>query len=106
MTIADRAAPATDTGTIENEIEAYLLKSCRAVGFLCWKFTSPGRAGVPDRVVISPRATVFVEVKRPGERLRRLQQAVKTKMLGAGAAVYVVDSRSAVDALIAELASD
>ncbi|SIO87022.1 VRR-NUC domain-containing protein [Nocardiopsis sp. JB363] len=106
MTIADRAASATDAGTIENEIEAYLLENCRTVGFLCWKFTSPGRAGVPDRVVITPWATVFVEVKRPGGRLRRLQQAIRAKMLRAGAAVYVVDSRSAVDALVAELAAD
>lgn len=104
-TLAERGG-APDTGTIENEIEAYLLESCRAVGFLCWKFTSPGRAGVPDRVVIAPRVTVFVEVKRPGGRLRRLQQTVRAKMLRAGAAVYVVDSRSAVDALVAELAAD
>lgn len=103
MTIADCAGSAT--GTIENEIEAYLLESCRSAGWLCWKFTSPGRAGVPDRVVITPRTTVFVEVKRPGGRLRRLQQAIRTKMLRAGAAVHVVDNRSAVDALVTELAA-
>lgn len=106
MAVADYAVPTKDTGTTESEIENYLLHACRAAGFLCWKFTSPGRAGVPDRVVIAPRATVFVEVKRPGGRLRRLQRAIRAKMLHAGAVVYVVDDQPAVDALVTELAAD
>lgn len=89
---------------LEAEIEAHLLARCRRVGFLCLKFTSPARAGVPDRVVIARAATVFVEVKRPGGRLRRLQQVVIDKMRRAGAEVHVVDTIEGVDELVHELA--
>lgn len=39
---------------IEKDIDQHLVKRCRQAGMLCWKFTSPGRAGVPDRVVMGP----------------------------------------------------
>lgn len=88
---------------IEQDVEAHLLARCRQVGLLCLKFTSPARAGVPDRVVIAPAGTVFVEVKRPGGQLRRLQQVVIEKMRQAGAEVHVVDTIERVDELVDEL---
>lgn len=69
------------------------------------KFTSPGRSGVPDRVVATPLGTVFVETKRPGGKLRRLQEVVIEKMRRAGAEVYVVDSVAGVDELVWLLAT-
>ena len=51
----------------ENEIEAKLVKAVKDVGGVCWKFTSPGTAGVPDRIVLMPSGRIgFVEVKAPG----------------------------------------
>lgn len=90
---------------LEHQIEAHLLARCRQAGFLCLKFTSPARAGVPDRVVIAPAATVFVEVKRPGGELRRLQEVTTEKMRRAGAEVHVVDTAAGVDELVEELAT-
>lgn len=87
------------TALRERRIERLLLDRCRDHGYLCLKFTSPGRPGVPDRVVITPGGTVFVEVKRPGGRLRRLQKETTAKMRRAGAEVHVVDDERAVDAL-------
>lgn len=89
---------------LEHAVEAHLLAQCRRVGLLCLKLTSPARAGVPDRVVIAPEATVFVEVKRPGGRLRRLQEVTVAKMRRAGAVVHVVDTLAGVDELVAGLA--
>lgn len=89
---------------LERDVEAHLLARCRQMGFMCLKFTSPGRAGVPDRVIITPQATVFVEVKRPGTKLRRLQQEVTEKMRRAGAEVHVVDTVAGVDELVERLA--
>ncbi len=86
---------------LEHEIEAHLLVRCREVGFLCMKFTSPGRAGVPDRVVVTPAGTVFVETKRPGGRLRRLQEEVTEKMRRADAEVRGVGTVAGVDELVA-----
>lgn len=83
----------------ERVIEGYLLAQCRAHGFLCLKFVSPARGGVPDRIVIAPRGTVFVEVKRPGGQLRKRQQLTHTKL----AEVLVVDDEPSVDAFITHL---
>ncbi|MFC8125499.1 VRR-NUC domain-containing protein [Streptomyces sp. NPDC057302] len=90
-------------GTRESTIENYLLSQCRAHGILCLKFVSPTRAGVPDRIVVAPRSTVFVEVKCPGGRLRKLQQRTHAKLRRHGAEVHVVDDKPSVDVLIAVL---
>lgn len=87
----------------EKNIESYLLAQCRKHGFLCLKFTSPGRAGVPDRLLVTPAATVFVEVKRPGETPRKQQVVMHHKIRRFGGQVHVVDSETSVDALITHL---
>lgn len=89
--------------TRERTIERHLLRECRRNGFLCLKFVSPARGGVPDRLVITPLATVFVEVKRPGGNLESRQKAVHAKMRRFGAEIHVVDDEPAIDALIAHL---
>ncbi|MCU4298802.1 VRR-NUC domain-containing protein [Brevibacterium permense] len=90
---------------LEHDVEAHLLDRCRQMGFLCMKFTSPGRAGVPDRVVVTPMGTVFIETKRPGGRLSRLQEEIIEKMRRAGAEVHVVDTVAGVDELVEHLAT-
>ncbi|MFI5702615.1 VRR-NUC domain-containing protein [Streptomyces xanthochromogenes] len=80
--------------TRESTIEEYLLNQCRAHGFLCLKFVSPARGGVPDRIV---------EVKRPGGQLRKLQQLTHAKLRRHGAEVHVVDDKPSVDVFIANL---
>ena len=52
----------------EKIIEEKLTKTVKQNGGVCWKFTSPGMAGVPDRIVLMPGGRIaFVEVKAPGE---------------------------------------
>ena len=52
----------------EKSIEEKLVAAVKAVGGVCWKFTSPGTSGVPDRIVLMPSGRIgFVEVKAPGE---------------------------------------
>lgn len=88
---------------LERDVEAHLLARCRQMGFLCMKFTSPGRSGVPDRVVVTPTGTLFVETKRPGGNLRRLQAQVIEKLRRAGAEIHVVDTVAGVDELVERL---
>ena len=88
---------------LESSIERHLIAACQRHGFLCWKFTSPGRTGVPDRVLITPAGTVFVELKRPGGTLRTKQEVVVAAMRRAGGTVYTLDSLAAVDALVKQL---
>lgn len=87
----------------EKTIESYLLERCRSAGLLSLKFTSPARRGVPDRIVIGPRATVFIEIKRPGARARRDQREMHEKMRRHGGWVRVINDQSGVDALLADL---
>lgn len=49
----------------EHAIEQHLKKAVEAIGGLCWKFTSPGTAGVPDRICIHRGRVIFVELKAP-----------------------------------------
>lgn len=93
----------SDQAPLELVVETHLLRQCRNFGFLCWKYVSPARDGVPDRVVITKATTCFVEVKRPGEKLRPLQEETAARMRRAGAQVYVVDSLAQVDQLVAHL---
>lgn len=61
----------------EPELERMFKREVEKVDGLCYKFVSPGNAGVPDRAVIFPTGLVFFcELKRPGERLRPLQRKV------------------------------
>ena len=59
---------------LERELEKEVTNYARKVGILSFKFTSPGRRGVPDRILIGPGGTVFLELKREGEKPTKLQR--------------------------------
>lgn len=89
----------------ERVIETYLLDACKRRGILCYKFTSPGHIGVPDRVLIGLDAdaqpvTIWVECKRPGGKPRASQLHCHAEMARHGARVAVVDTKSGVDQLL------
>lgn len=89
--------------TPEGKIEHYLKTKCKKQGFLCYKFTAPSNAGVPDRIVIGNGKTIFVELKAPGEKPRPLQLAVHKLMKQRGALVYVIDNKKGVDDFIKDV---
>jgi hypothetical protein len=85
----------------ERGIENHLKQSVTRVGGLYLKFTSPGNNGVPDRVVIFPGGTVyFVELKRPGGKPRKIQQACMRRMRHTRAHVVMINSRKQADHFI------
>lgn len=57
----------------ESKLERYLVKRCRKLGILCYKFVSPGRRGVPDRILLFQGKVVFLELKALGKIPSRLQ---------------------------------
>lgn len=88
-------------GKPEGKIEDYLIKQAEQNNCLCYKFVSPGKSGVPDRIVIAPpNKTLFVEVKAPNGKLRPLQKCVIRKMMQYGAPVFVTHTKQAVDEFI------
>jgi hypothetical protein len=82
---------------LESEIEAYFVKRVREAGGLCYKFVSPGRRGVPDRLVVCRSSTYFVELKAPGRPLRPEQEREHERLADAGASVHKIDSYKLVD---------
>lgn len=89
--------------TPEGKVDDHLTKRCKALKYTCLKFTAPGTTGVPDRIVIGNGQTVFLELKKPGDSLRRMQRIVVAEMRGNGAVVRVANTKELVDDVLAEV---
>lgn len=98
----------------EYQIEANLVsKLADTVSAICWKWNST-RRGVPDRITLLPvppehqeivaKYVRFVETKATGEKPTAQQLHVHGLLRKQGYRVDVVDSSSAVDRLVEELA--
>lgn len=83
----------------ESLIESYLVDQVKRRNGICWKWVSPSRNGVPDRIVIIDGRVFFVEVKATGKIPTSQQLHVHGLMAAAGAEVFTVDSKEAIDAL-------
>jgi hypothetical protein len=81
----------------EVTVEARLAAVCRARGWICRKWVSPGHRGVPDRIVIIPPLgeVHFVELKAPRGCLRPWQKRELKTLSAAGCNTHVI--RSVVD---------
>lgn len=86
----------------ENKVEKHLVDEVEALGGWCLKWVSPGRSGVPDRIVLLPGARIyFVELKRPkGGKLSALQKKWQQRLNTLGFKAYVLWSREEVDEFI------
>lgn len=84
-------------GKPEGIIEDYLIKQAENHDSVCYKFTSPGKRGVPDRIVIGHGYTVFVECKSPTGTTRKQQDFRIKEMRDHGALVYVLKTKPAID---------
>lgn len=88
----------------EKLIEEKLVSAVKAQGGVCWKFTSPGTAGVPDRIVLMPSGRIgFVEVKAPGEKPRPLQRIRIKTLRRLGFKVFVLDSPDQIGGIVDEI---
>lgn len=92
---------------LEKEIERRLVREVRRRGGLCYKFTSPGNPGVPDRIVILPTGEViFVELKTEIGRLSNLQKWQREEMIKRGADVRVLKGWEKVKTFLEEVLPD
>ena len=88
----------------ERVIEQKLTKAIKNKGGICWKFTSPGTAGVPDRIILMPKGRIaFVETKAPGETMRPLQEKRKRQLESLGFKVFCLDSARDIPKVISEI---
>lgn len=85
----------------ERDVESYLVRQVRLAGGHAYKFASPARRGVPDRIVCLPGGgLVFVELKASGKLPTALQELEHGRLRALGQRVVVCDSKEAVNALL------
>lgn len=88
----------------ESKVEKHLRVSVEGRGGLCEKHVSPGRRGVPDRLVTWPGGIMdLVETKRPKGTVRKNQEEDHKRRARLGIKVYVLDTIEAVDWYIQQL---
>lgn len=93
-------------GKPEGIIENYLKKQSKEHDCLCYKFTSPGKRGVPDRIVIGFGHTIFVELKSETGDLRKQQEFRINEMKAHGADVRVLNTKQKIDEFFQKLESE
>ena len=89
---------------LEQALERKLRLEVKARGGLALKFVSPGRVGVPDRLVLIPEGRVyFVELKAPGKSMSPKQVKIATVFGQLGHQVWVLDRLEKVEVFIKEV---
>ena len=85
----------------EREIETALVKAVKNKHGMALKFVSPGLSGVPDRVLLFGDGKIgFCELKRPGEKMRPLQEKRKAQLEELGFLVFCVDRKEQIGGVI------
>ena len=83
---------------LEKDIERHLVRRVAERGGVAYKWVSPGRVGVADRIVMLPGGRVwFVELKTVKGRLSPLQKVFAADMARMGMNYAVLISKEEVD---------
>ncbi len=88
---------------LESSLEHAFVRGVRAAspGAKILKLVVPSQAGFPDRLLLLPGgATVLVELKRDGERLRKLQEHRRNELAELGHTVMVVSNKVELEHLL------
>jgi hypothetical protein len=84
---------------LEKTIELALIARVKTLNGTCEKFLSPGRRGVPDRIVTLPSGRIiFVELKGTDGRLSPAQIRDHERRIRMGCDVRVINSIEGIDA--------
>ena len=87
----------------EREVEAKLKREVEKRGGLYFKFLS-SVFGVQDRILLfADGFLIFVELKKEGEKPRKLQEVQMRKIRELGFRVRVVDSEQGIQELMKEI---
>ena len=77
----------------EKDIERKVCDYAKAHDCLAYKFTSPQRASVPDRLFVTDKGLVFfIEFKAPGKKPTEGQASEIRRLRNKGVSVFVVDN--------------
>jgi len=89
----------------ESDIERELVRAVQAAGGIAYKFTSPQRRSVPDRIVVLGGRVRFVEIKAPGRKPTPAQAREHARIEAAGGVVRVIDGIEGVAHFVQTLAT-
>ena len=93
----------------EKEVEAALVKAVKKRNGMALKFVSPGLDGVPDRIVLltdgEQGKLAFIELKRPGCKMRKIQEKRKAQLEALGFLVYCVNDKDVIGGILDEIQS-
>jgi len=87
---------------LEKDIERKAVAAAKQLGWLSYKFSSPARRGVPDRIFLRNGTCVFVEFKRPGVKPTALQEHEMSILRRAG---FIAEVASSVSETLTVLAA-
>jgi hypothetical protein len=85
----------------ERQVEKHLMKKCKEHGIQYRKVGWLGTVGAPDRLLYI-NGGVYVELKAPGEELRKIQRHEHELMRNGGMQVFTIDTIEGVDYLFRE----
>lgn len=89
--------------TCENSIEKRLVTEVERVGGWCLKLPAIHNAGLPDRICLFPGGRIlFVELKAPGKKPRKIQLFMHRKIRALGFRVEVADTPEQIKKIIKE----
>ena len=78
---------------LEKQIEAKVCDYAKERGLLVYKFTSPNRMAVPDRMFVRPDGKIFfIEFKREGQKPTPAQYREHERLRGHNVLVFVVNN--------------
>jgi hypothetical protein len=77
---------------LEKQIEAKVCDYAKDAGVLVYKFTSPARSAVPDRMFIYNGRMFFIEFKREGQKPTPAQEREHNRLRQHKINVFVVDN--------------
>jgi len=88
---------------LERDIEKKVCDYAKDRGILTYKFTSPSRAAVPDRLFIGPTGHMwFVEFKQEGKKPTPAQEREHRRLREKMVEVWVIDSAESGKLMIDE----
>lgn len=86
---------------LESVIERHLMRRMRVIGGEAYKWVSPARVGVPDRICMFPCGkVVFVELKAPGKVPTVRQEREHRRLRELNQTVEVLDTLTSVNRMI------
>lgn len=82
---------------LESSIQKQIRKSLEKEGWIVIRPITLSENGFPDLFCFRNGRTVFIEVKRPGQKLRKIQEYQKRRLEKAGFQVLVMEDNSLED---------